>query len=87
VVKFLVITPEGPVLGLGISEQNVQRLRRGKPIVVHIGEAADLGDGTGRVVLFYGQSEDQMLDDFKNCDPTADESDEEFDPHANGGAD
>jgi hypothetical protein len=83
VVKFSLTTPDGPVLGLGISEENVQRLRRGKPIVVHIGEVEDLGDGTGRVVLFYGQSEEQMLEDFKHCDPTADDSGEDVDPETN----
>jgi hypothetical protein len=86
VVKFSLTTPEGPVLGLGISEENMQRLKRGKPIVVQIGQLARLGDGAGRVVLFYGASEEQMLEDFKHCDPTADDSGQDFDEDSDGGS-
>jgi len=71
------------VLGLGISEANLQRLRRGKPIVVQLGDVGNLGGGNGRVVLFYGATEEQMLNEFKHHDATSDESEEDFDPETN----
>lgn len=47
------------LLGLGLSDENLARLREGKPILF---SAADVGglDGVKRVVIFWGKDEDEM---------------------------
>lgn len=49
---------EGPVVMLGLSRGNVERLISNEPIVVAAG--GDLGLNK-RIVIFYGESEQKML--------------------------
>jgi hypothetical protein len=44
------------IIGIGISEGNVQRLKEGKPIHIH---ADDMGFA-GEIVIFYGETEDLL---------------------------
>ena len=46
--------PGGPMIGLGLSRDNVRLLKEGRPIVV---ELAPLGLSPGKVMLFYGKTE------------------------------
>ena len=44
--------PKGPIIGLGLSRDNVRLLKEGKPIVV---ELAPLGLSPGKVMLFMAR--------------------------------
>ena len=59
-VKFTGTNQAGqPVLGLGLSRGNLNRLLEGKPIVL---KPADVGlDWTGEIVIFAGQTEQAMI--------------------------
>ena len=64
-VKF-VANGEGdkPMLGLGLSEENVQRLKEGHPIridgpKIHPSIRCD-------ILIFYGKDEQAMYDDLKS---------------------
>ena len=45
------------VFGFGISEENVKRLKDDNPILINL---EDLSDVVGDVVIFYGETEEQM---------------------------
>jgi hypothetical protein len=45
------------LIGLGLSAGNVQRLKEGKPIHLHADEMGFVGD----IVIFYGETEDDMV--------------------------
>ncbi len=55
-LKFLGASPDGPVIGLGLSKRNVELLQQGNP--VHV-ELADL-KLKGHIIIFYGDTEDDM---------------------------
>ena len=55
-IKFLGESPDGPVIGLGLSKRNVDLLQQGKPIEVNM---ADLHK-EGHIIIFYGDTEEQM---------------------------
>lgn len=56
-IKFKADSPTGPLIGLGLSAQNLRLLQEGKPIVINL---ADLGLPPGRVLIFYGETEASM---------------------------
>lgn len=45
-----------PLYGFGLSQENVKRLKSGKPIVIDL---AEMG-GDGEVMIFYGRTEQEM---------------------------
>lgn len=45
---------------LGLSEGNVEFLKLGRPIVVDLKEIG----GAGRVMIFYGETEEKMREDL-----------------------
>jgi hypothetical protein len=47
----------GDDLIFGVSALNVERLMEGKPIVINL---TDLGLPKGRVMIFYGKTEEDM---------------------------
>lgn len=53
-IKFTAQGQHGPLIGLGLSKDNIRLLREGRPIVVHL---ADLNLPPGEVMLFYGDTE------------------------------
>ncbi len=55
-IKFLGASPDGPVIGLGLSNANVRLLQQGNPIHVKL---ADL-NMKGHIIIFYGDTEDDM---------------------------
>lgn len=55
-VKFTGGSGEHKIVGLGISEQNVQMLKQGHPIIVH---GSDLGIGED-ILIMYGETEDTI---------------------------
>lgn len=61
-IKFRAIGDNGKVaLGFGISEENVKRLKEGKPIYVDL---AELGIN-GSLMIFYGKTEADLVATIK----------------------
>lgn len=60
-IKFKADGDGGPLYGFGLSEENLRRLRDGKPILINL---AELGM-EGRAVIFYGRTETDMVRDLK----------------------
>ena len=57
-IKFLYEKEESTLVGLGISEENVRRLKDDQPIVVKL---SDMGITTDiQVLIFYGKDEKEM---------------------------
>lgn len=57
-IRFALETDDGPVFGLGISEENVRRLKAGQPIRVSLDEMG----GDGVAMIFYGETERDLVD-------------------------
>lgn len=59
-------TPLGqPVLFLGLSGENVTRLAAGEPIHIRARDVAELGLPAVEVVIHYGRTEQDILDDIQ----------------------
>lgn len=56
-VKFTGERDGVPLIGLGLSRENLKRLKDGQPIVVHL---ADLNLPPGQILIFYGTTEAAM---------------------------
>jgi hypothetical protein len=66
VIKFAAKTGDGkPLLFLGISGENVTRLAAGEPIVIAAGALAGLGLPEMAVVIHYGKTEQDILDEIR----------------------
>ena len=50
-----------PLYIFGLSDENVERLKKGIPIRVDLAEF----ESEGTVVIFHGKTEQQMAEDFK----------------------
>lgn len=62
-LRFRINEPKGggsPIVFIGISDENVSRLRGGDPILVTTGDAARLGLGENRIVIFHGETDETM---------------------------
>lgn len=51
------------LLGFGLSEENIKRLKQGEPIYFHLDE---LGIEGHDVLITYGETEDKIMEDMKN---------------------
>lgn len=60
-IKFKSEMNGKPLIGIGLSEENVQRLKDGKPILF---DAKQLGIDVS-VTIFYGETEEKMVRDFQ----------------------
>lgn len=68
-----------PTVFLGLTKENVQRLRDNQPIGLDMGE---LGLGDGKIVLLYGEDQAELVDDLRSlgiplpdmCEPQPGES-------------
>lgn len=49
-----------PVLFLGLSHENLRRLRQGQPIKINLAEMGVAGL-TGYAIIFYGKTEEAMV--------------------------
>lgn len=59
-IKFKIASAEGGhIIGLGITAENVKRLKRGQPIYVDMGP---LGYSGLKVLVFFGQDEGALYD-------------------------
>lgn len=52
----------GNKIGFGLSEVNIQKLKEGKPISINLGE---MGFPGVSVMIFYGETEEQMQRDME----------------------
>lgn len=60
-IKFLA----GDIVGFGLSQENVKRLKLGQPILVKL---RDMGlDSDLRVTIIYGETEAEMYHDLKRA--------------------
>ena len=62
-IKFKATAGDGrPIIGFGLSEENIKRLKNDEPIFVKL---SDLGMGNAVVVIFYGETEAKMAEYLK----------------------
>jgi hypothetical protein len=52
---------EKPLIGFGISEENVKRLKKGMPILINLKEMGIEAD----ILIFYGETEAEMTEAIK----------------------
>ena len=76
-IKFSVKANERKLLGFALSEQNIILLKEGKPI--H-SDLSTLGIPDWDVLIFYGKTEDEIIETLKEHKLIKDES-EIHDPH------
>lgn len=64
-IKFVKEMKNGStLLGFGLSDENISRLKEGKPIYFHLDE---LGIEGHDVLITYGETEDKIMEDLKNA--------------------
>lgn len=62
-IKFVSTKPNGTKLvGMGLSEENVKRLKEGKPISFNLDE---LGFEGLEGLIFYGETEESIVADLR----------------------
>lgn len=61
-IKFRVIGNNGALLGFGLSEENIKRLKAGNPIYFDL---AELGVDGFQVAIIYGETEEQIKQDMQ----------------------
>ena len=73
-IKFLAKIESGNMLGIGLSERNVELLKEGKPIKIDLDEMITPAVGIQHteltdlkhIFIFYGTTEEQMAHDLKD---------------------
>lgn len=61
-IKFKADGQDGPLLGFGLSENNVRELKKGRPISVDLRE---MGLPGGRLMIFWGETEAAMAEELR----------------------
>jgi len=56
-IKFTTMGDRSTLIGLGITEENVRRLKEGDPIFI---KGKELGFDWLEIIIFYGQDEDRL---------------------------
>ena len=56
-IKFTSKGKKGTLIGIGLSYENLRRLKKGKPIYVDL---TKLGEEQGELLIFAGKNEDTM---------------------------
>ena len=56
-VKFTAMGTDGPLIGIGLTKENLRRLRAGHPIYINL---ADLHLPPGRIMIFHGDTEQAL---------------------------
>lgn len=62
-IKFTGDRDGKTLVGLGISEGNVAKLKEGKPILVHLDEM--IPGSNIDILIFYGETEQSMYQELK----------------------
>lgn len=55
-IKFATMGKNGPLVGLGVSRENIRRLTAGRPILVQMKELGGQGD----IMIFFGEDEEDL---------------------------
>jgi len=63
-VKFKTIVNGKPLVGFGISEENVKRLKEGMPIAISAEDCKQLFGIDTIVTIFYGKTEADMREEL-----------------------
>lgn len=62
-IKTLINAPNGTkIVGLGLSEGNIQKLKSGQPVYLHLDE---LGIEGIDVLIHYGKTEEAIITEFQ----------------------
>lgn len=56
-----------PLVGLGLSEENMNRLKQGMPILIKTDEMEKLLGVKAEIFIFYGQTEESMTADLQKA--------------------
>ncbi|MDB4330453.1 hypothetical protein N9948_01895 [bacterium] len=62
-IAFTLDGKEGKMLGLGITDANIEALKQGKPILKNISEY--YSGPLDKVLIMYGKTEFAIVNDFK----------------------
>ena len=67
-LKFNAATAAGPLIGLGLSRENVNRLIEGKPIQVWLRDLGFTGTlGDARICILFGETEAAIMEELKRA--------------------
>lgn len=58
-IKFKATKDGKPLLGFGLSEGNIEKLQQGLPIMIDL---ADMDAGEGKVIIFYGGTDEELVE-------------------------
>jgi hypothetical protein len=64
-IRATLITDTGPIALLGISDENVRRLRAGMPLDIHLKEMTPKGKKIIRVVIHLAHTYEEVVDDWE----------------------
>lgn len=56
-IKFTAKSSKGTLIGIGLSYENLKRLKKGKPIYIDL---TKLGEKEGELMIFAGKNEEYM---------------------------
>lgn len=62
-IAFTLQVNEGSILGLGITDENIENLKKGKPILKNIREYCP--EALDKVLIMYGSTEFAIINEFK----------------------
>lgn len=61
-IKFLATADDEVIVGLGLSDENLTRLRQGQPIRVDMAEMGLVGKPLSKILIFHGCTDAQLQD-------------------------
>ena len=65
-----------PLLGIGLSDEDILNLKKSKPISIRHKDTIKFIEGKGRIVLFYGKTEEDIKEDLNDIMGTFTETDD-----------
>ena len=64
-IKFLLKSDRhDQIVGLGLSQANIDLLKKGQPIIVDMGALLGFGYSDLKVCIFFGETEEAMAEDM-----------------------
>lgn len=65
-IKFTGKSPTGKILGLGLSEENIKRLKTGQPIHLWVAEFMPQMDEITEILILYGETEEAIAENLSD---------------------
>ena len=56
-IKFTAKSSKGTLIGIGLSYENLKKLKKGKPLYIDL---TKLGEREGELLIFAGETEEKM---------------------------